>query len=717
MKQILQSLKDGTIELATLPVPAVKSGHLLIASRKTLISLGTERMLLQFGRAGWIEKARQQPDKVKQVVRKLKTDGVMPTMQAVFNKLDQPLPLGYCNAGVVLEVGKGVNGFKVGDRVVSNGNHAEVVCIPQHLCAKIPESVDDETAAFTVLASIALQGIRLIEPTLGEKVAVMGLGLIGLLGGQILRANGCRVIGYDLDPEKVALAKTYGIEAYCLGGGIDPVEIALQMTGGNGVDAVLITAATKSNEPIHQAPQMCRKRGRVVLVGVIGLELSRDDFYKKEISFQVSCSYGPGRYDPAYEKKGLDYPIGFVRWTEQRNFEAILDLMADGRLTCKELISKIVPIAEAVAAYDLVEKGDRILGLLLDYPARVDLGARAVRLDGADLETPVNAAPAEPVIGLIGAGGFAGSTLLPAFEAAGAKLKTIASAGGVSSTHFGKKYKFVISSTDHSLILKDQEINTVVISTQHNLHAGFVLEALKAGKHVFVEKPLCLTRAELAEISKVYEEVAKPAGRLLMIGFNRRFAPLVQTMKRLLDDCVGPRAVTMTVNAGAIPADHWTQDGEAGGGRLLGEACHFIDLIRFLVGKPIEVVQALRGTGAAPDAPPDNGVISMRFVDGSLGTVQYFSCGHKDFPKERLEVFCGGKILQLDNFRRLDGFGWPGFSGEKPWSQDKGHNGEIAAFLAAIREGKPCPIPFAEQIEVTEATFAAAGISDGEGED
>ncbi|MBF0500902.1 MAG: bi-domain-containing oxidoreductase [Candidatus Riflebacteria bacterium] len=715
MKQILQSLKDGKIEVADIPVPAVKSGHLLIKTSKTLISLGTERMLLQFGRSGWIDKARQQPDQVRKVMQKIKTDGVVPTVTAVFNKLDQPLPLGYCNAGVVLEAGPGVYGFAPGDRVVSNGNHAEVVCIPQNLCAHIPDNVDDATAAFTVLAAIALEGVRLIEPTLGERIAILGLGLIGLLTGQILRANGCRVIGFDFDEDKVRFAKEFGIEAWSLKEGVDPIDAAMRFSDGFGVDGVIITAATKSNDPIHQAPQMCRKRGKVVLVGVVGLEMSRDDFYKKEISFQVSCSYGPGRYDPAYEKKGLDYPIGFVRWTEQRNFEAILGLMAEGRLIVKNLISETISIEQAEKAYELVEKRPDILGLILDYPRAIDLvQERIVTLAGTSSEKiksggiPV---ASDPIVGFIGAGGFSSSTLLPAFQEAGANLKVIASAGGVSGTHLGKKFKFTLTTTDNRYVFDDPELNTVVITTQHSSHASLVIQALRARKHVFVEKPLCLNHQELLEIRRAYDEFAVPDGHLLMVGFNRRFAPLVATMKQMLEGVAGPKAITMTVNAGAIPADHWTQDGDIGGGRILGEACHFIDLLRYLAGSQIKDIHGLLGEGAGPNNPPDTALISMRFVDGSVGAIQYFPNGHKDFPKERIEVFAGGRILHLDNFRRLEGFGWPNFTSEKPWQQDKGHKKQVVDFLTAIREGKPAPIPFDEIIEVTEATIKAAGIA------
>ncbi|MBF0409654.1 MAG: bi-domain-containing oxidoreductase [Candidatus Riflebacteria bacterium] len=707
MRQILQNLKDGKISLADIPVPSVKAGHVLIKTTKSLISIGTERMLLNFGRAGWVDKARQQPDKVKQVISKIKTDGLAATAETVLNKLDQPLPLGYCNAGVVIEVGKGVHEFKPGDRVISNGNHAEVVCIPRHLCAKIPDSVDDISASFTVLSAIALQGVRLVDPTLGERIAVMGLGLIGIITGQILKANGCQVIGFDLDPEKVKLAKSYGIRAF-IPGKTDPVDAAMDFSDGNGVDGVIITAATKSNDPIKQAPQMCRKRGRVVLVGVIGLEMSRDDFYKKEISFQVSCSYGPGRYDPGYEKNGLDFPIGFVRWTEERNFKAILDLMADKRLAVKELVSAVIPFNSAIEAYDRVEKDAKALGLVLDYPGNVDLKRKNVEIREAETGNVHVSSASEPVIGFIGAGGFAASTLVPAFVETGAKLKTIASSTGVSGTHLGKKHGFFVSTTDYKYILSDEEINTVVITTQHDSHAKFVIEALKANKNVFVEKPLCLTREELTEISRLYKESAEK-GRILMVGFNRRFSPLSIKAKELISELPGAANITMTVNAGKIPADHWTQSDETGGGRIIGEACHFIDLVRFFAGSPIAEVVSLSGNGASEESPPDSSVIAIKFQNGSIGSVQYFPNGSKDFPKERIEIFKNGKILQIDNFKSLIGYGFPNFSSEKLWAQDKGHKNEAMQFIEAIRLGKPCPIPFSETVEVTGATMKVAG--------
>lgn len=710
MKQILQSLKTGEIEIAELPVPGVKAGHLLIKTSRTLISLGTERMLLNFGKAGWIDKARQQPDKVKQVLQKMKTDGLMPTVNAVFKKLDQPLPLGYSNAGRVIEVGNGVTGFKPGDRVVSNGNHAEVVCIPQHLCAKIPDNVDDSCASFTVVGAIALQGVRLVNPTLGESIAVLGLGLIGLLTCQILQANGCRVIGFDFDPGKVELAKSYGIEAFKLGEGIDPVGLAMNFSRGNGVDGVIITAATSSNDPIQQAPQMCRKRGRVVLVGVTGLNLSRDDFYKKEISFQVSCSYGPGRYESEYEGKSMDYPIGFVRWTVQRNFEAVLDLMSAKRINTDNLVSREFDLVEAQQAYKLVADGKDVLGLVLKYPAAIDLEKKSIFIG----ELP-NLSPAQsgmvPVVGAVGAGNFAGGTLIPALAATAARLKMIASSGGVSGSIVGQKNGFAISTTDSSRVMADPEINTVLLTTQHNSHARLVIAALKAGKNVFVEKPLCMSFAELDEIAAVYREAHAAKGLRLMVGFNRRFSPLVQACKAALSAGNSPCSIVITINAGSIPAEHWTQDFASGGGRIIGECCHFIDLLRFLIGSEIESVQStFMRDPRADQRPADTATITLCCKDGSIGTVHYFANGNRDFPKERIEIFAGGGIAQIDNFKSLTSYGFAGLKSQSLWAQDKGHASCCAEFIKSIAEGKDCPIDFGEIYEVSRATLVAAGL-------
>jgi predicted dehydrogenase len=706
LKQILQSLKTGLTEVAEVPCPSVRRGQLLIRSSHTLVSAGTERMLLEFGKAGWIEKALQQPDKVRIVLDKIKTDGLMPTLEAVFNKLDQPLPVGYCNVGTVLELGSSVLGFAEGERVVSNGKHAEVVRVPVNLCAKVPASVSDEEATFTVLGAIALQGIRLVQPTLGESVVVTGLGLVGLMTVQLLRAQGCRVLGIDFDPDKLALAKQFGAETVCLSTGEDPISLATLFSRGRGVDAVIITASTKSSEPVHQAALMSRKRGRIVLVGVAGLELSRADFFEKELSFQVSCSYGPGRYDPNYEDKGQDYPVGFVRWTEQRNFEAVLDMMADGRLDVKPLISHRFAIADAAMAYELVGEATPSMGILLRYPTFAEKPQADLRRQTVALGAGLPSRPAsrndgvciQPVVGFVGSGNYATAVLIPAFKEAGARLKVVASSGGVSGVHAGRKYGFHETTTQTDTIFADPEVNAVVITTRHDSHANLVCQALAAGKHVFVEKPLALKLDDLKAIEQAYlDAVVAGKSPIVMVGFNRRFAPQLLKMKELLDGTKGPKTFVMTVNAGAIPPEHWTQDPAVGGGRIVGEACHFIDLLRYLAGVAIVGHSSARMDAATVDTV----TIQLGFADGSMGTVHYFANGSKAFPKERLEVFAAGRVLQLDNFRKLAAFGWPAFRKMNLWRQDKGNKNCAAAFVRGVEQGGHAPIPFDEIMEVS----------------
>ena len=704
MRQILQDLKGGQTLVADVPAPLGRAGHLRISTSVTLVSAGTERMLVDFARGSLLSKARQQPERVKEVLRKGKTDGLMPTLDAVRSKLAQPLALGYCNVGRVLEIGAGVEGFAAGDRVVSNGKHAEVVVAPQTLCARVPDGVSDDHAAFAVLGAIALQGVRLAAPTLGETFVVTGLGLIGLMAVQVLRANGCRVLGIDTDPTRLEMARSFGAEVVRLDKGEDPLSRALAFSRGRGVDGVLLTLSTKSSEPLSQAARMCRKRGRVVLVGVAGLEIDRADFYEKEISFQVSCSYGPGRYDPAYEEKGQDYPVGFVRWTEQRNFEAVLDLMASGALDVAPLISHRFAIEEAGKAYDLLASGEPSLGVLLDYPEREgeDRLASRVALAGANTAA---AAPGKAVTGFIGAGAYGGRVLVKAFKAAGATLDTVVSANAVSAADMGARAGFRQAASDAEAVLGSDAIDTVVVATRHDTHAGFVTAALEAGKHVFVEKPLCLTLEELAAIQAAH---AKAAGPLLMVGFNRRFAPMVVKMAELLSRVSAPKALVMTVNAGEIPATHWIQDPTVGGGRLVGEACHFIDLMRHLIGASVASLDVTGASRAGGPARTDMATLTLKFEDGSFAVINYLSNGHKAYPKERLEAFAGGRVLVLDNYRRLTGHGWPGFSGMKAWSQDKGQAACAAAFVAAVRTGGSAPIPAEQIFEVSRLSIQAA---------
>ncbi|HWS68380.1 MAG TPA: bi-domain-containing oxidoreductase [Steroidobacteraceae bacterium] len=703
MQQLLQSLADGRVVLQEIPVPDPAPGAVLVRTSRSLISSGTERMLIEFGRANWLAKIRQQPEKVQQVLDKMLTDGILATLDAVRSKLGQPIPFGYCNVGRIVEVGAGVSGFSAGDRVVSNGSHAEFVAVGRNLCARIPDSVTDDEAAFIPLAAIALQGMRLAAPEMGERFCVIGLGLIGLIAVQLLRANGCKVLGADPDPAKSALARRFGADVVDLGAGEDLLRTAQAFSGGRGVDAVLITAATDSNEPVQQAAQMCRQRGRIVLTGVAGLELNRADFYRKEISFQVSCSYGPGRYDETYESRGFDYPFGLVRWTEQRNFEAVLQLMESASLDVRPLISHRFAFREAASAYDLLaDRTQASLGIMLDYEGGA--GAPAI-MRSMPLRSPASAPRSgSPAVAFIGAGNYAGRVLIPAFRASGARLFAVVTANGINAARYGREYGFETASTDIDAVLASPELDLVVIATRHDSHAKFVQRALAAGKHVFVEKPLALADSEIDAIAALLRAPGQAPPRMLMIGFNRRFAPLAMRMKELLGAVREPKTFLVTVNAGAAPAGHWTL-GSEGGGRIIGEACHFIDLLRFLAGGAVTGATARRTRGEGAGSADPSVCITLTFADGSLGTINYLTGGHASFPKERVEVFAGGRVLLLDNFRRLRAYGWPGFKSQRLWRQDKGQRACAAAFVRACMTGDVSPIPLDEILEVSRTTI------------
>ena len=706
MKQILQDMAKGGTIVVEAPAPAVTSNHLLVNTAVSLISTGTERMLVDFGKANIVQKARQQPDKVKQVLSKVQTDGLMTTLDAVRSKLGEPLPLGYCNVGRVNSVGEGVTGFQPGDRLVSNGPHADVVRVPVNLSAKIPDNVSDETASFTVVAAIGLQGIRLAQPTLGETFVVTGVGLIGLLTVQMLRAQGCRVLAIDFDQSKLDIARAFGAETCNPGLGEDPIAAGMTYSRGKGVDGVIITASTKSSDPVSQAAKMCRQRGRIVLVGVTGLELSRADFYEKELSFQVSCSYGPGRYDPAYETGGHDYPFGFVRWTEQRNFEAVLDLMASRKIITETLATHHFAFDSAPDAYKTLTDDQSALGIILNY----DHPVTERHGDTVTLRTTTPAG-SDPVVGFIGAGNYASRMLIPAFKAAGVSLHTIASSGGTSAVVHGEKTGFAHATSDTDGLIANPDINTLAIVTRHNSHARLTVEALNAGKNVFVEKPLAMTHQELESVQDAYTN----ANGYLMVGFNRRFSPQVHTIKKLLDATKAPKSFVMVMNAGVIPADHWTQDPRVGGGRIIGEACHYIDLMRFLAGAQIVSVQARRmGNTDAETVTEDKAAITLGFADGSLGTIHYLANGGSAFPKERIEVFSSGGTLQLDNFLKLRGYNWPGFSKQNLLRQDKGQTACASAFINAIKTGGTAPIPPSELFEVASVTLKVADILRGQ---
>lgn len=693
MKQIIQDLKKGDTILEEVPVPIVKSGCVLIKTTRTLVSLGTERMLVDFGKANFIQKAKQQPDKVKMVLDKVKTDGLRPTMEAVFNKLGQPLPLGYCNVGEVVEVGKGVTEFSVGDRVASNGNHAEYVCVPKNLVAKKPDNVSDEEAAFTVIGAIGLQGIRLLNPTFGETVVVIGLGLIGLITAELLKANGCNVIGFDFDSQKIDIAKEKGIIALNPADGSDQVKFVESITNGMGADGVIITASSKSDEIISQSAKMCRKRGRIVLVGVVGLNISRADFYKKEISFQVSCSYGAGRYDEEYEQKGNDYPIGYVRWTEKRNFEAVLNAISKKTLNVKPLITDRIPLENYQKIYGDMSNS-RSIASILEYSSQENQN-RTIKLEDKTYEGK------KGVIGIIGAGNFTSSTILPNLKKVNASIKYIASSGGLSSTLMAKKHGITNSTTDYHEMLKDSEVDLVFVTTQHNMHSKMALDVMEAGKSVFVEKPLALTQEELDRIIEIHQinDVN------VSVGFNRRFAPLAKKMKKLIGDGTNPINVVATMNAGFIPKDVWVHDMNVGGGRIIGEACHYIDLCSYLTGSKVTAV-CMNAMGISPEDNTDNASILLKYENGSNAVINYFANGSKAYSKERVEVYSQERTLVMDNWRKLKGYGFKGFS-SKSSKQDKGHFNQFKALIdQQINGGLPI-ISFDEIVNTTKASFSA----------
>ena len=692
MRQILQSLKTGETILEEVPSPNVEYGQVLIKTTRSLISLGTERMLVEFGKASIIKKARQQPDKVKMVLDKIRSDGLMPTLETVFNKLEQPLPLGYCNVGKVVEVGKGVTEFKIGDRVASNGPHAEFVSIPQNLVAHIPDSISDEEAAFTVIGSIGLQGIRLIMPTIGETIVVVGLGLIGLLTAEMLISNGCQVIGYDLDGKKVKIAQEKGIYAFNPAEGIDPVKTVMSLTNNIGADGVIITASAKGDKIISQTAQMSRKRGRIVLVGVIDLNISRADFYEKELSFQVSCSYGPGRYDENYEQGGIDYPLPFVRWTEKRNFETVLNAIATGNLEVNSLISEVVPLESFNEIYGNIEKRTSIASIIKYDDTKPN---KTIILNKKSYHK------SKGVIGIIGAGNFTKMTLLPALKDTTADIKCIVSSGGVNGTVLARKYNISQSSTDYFEVLNDSDIDSVIITTLHNSHAKMVIDALNSKKHVFVEKPLALNHEELESIIKAYSE----SGGSLMVGFNRRFSPHIRKIKQLLGSIDNPVNIMATMNAGFIPSNVWVHDLSIGGGRIIGEACHYIDLLIYLTGSKVTAV-CMNAMGKSPAENTDNASILLRFENGSNGVINYFANGSKIYSKERVEIFSQERTLILDNFKTTKGYGFKGFNRMKT-KLDKGHKFQFENYLSSLKESGAALIPFDEIINTTKTSFAA----------
>ncbi|MGB7876896.1 MAG: bi-domain-containing oxidoreductase [Anaerolineales bacterium] len=702
MKQLLQNMRDGKALVEDVPVPTPRAGMALVKTEASLVSAGTERMVVEFAEKSLVGKARSRPDLVRQVIDKAKREGLLATVQAAFDRLDQPMALGYSSAGTILELGEDMNGFKVGQRVACAGGgyavHAEYAVVPRNLLTPLPDTVDFESAAFTTLGAIALHGFRLAEPQIGETVTVIGMGLLGLLTGQIAVAAGCRVLGIDIDPERIALASSLGLQVCSR----DQAEdYARTFTANRGFDTVIICADTSSNDPVELAGEIARDRGRVVATGAVGLEFPRKLYYEKELSFINSRSYGPGRYDAAYEEGGKDYPIGYVRWTEGRNFEAVVDLLASGKLQVEPLITHRFPIDKATKAYDVItgKKADPFLGVLLTYEsAKPDVRSARVEFHAA-----VAPRTSHVALGVLGAGLFANATLLPAIKkVAGIDLVGIASAGGLHAQHAAKKFGFAYAASSDDEVINDPNINTIAILTRHNIHAELVLKALEAGKHVHVEKPLAINTEQLDQITEILKSNSHS---LISVGYNRRFAPLAQQLNSFLKNHTESLYAHYRVNAGYLPLNHWTQDPEIGGGRIIGEGCHFIDFITFLVGAaPVSV-----STVAMPDGGKyreDNVSMTFTFPDGSVGVVDYLANGDKSFPKERVEVFCGGVIAVLDDFRSLE-MVHEGRRKTVKGAQDKGWKDEWVHFANSIREGSQPPIPYEQLIGVTKASFAA----------
>jgi predicted dehydrogenase/threonine dehydrogenase-like Zn-dependent dehydrogenase len=706
MKQMLQNLSTGETIYVEAPMPIVKAEEVIIRTSKTLISAGTERMLINFSQANLINKARQQPEKVQQVFSKVMTDGILTTFDAVSSKINEPIPLGYSNVGVIEQVGKNVVGLKIGDRVVSSGAHADIVSIPENFVAKIPDNVNDEDATYTIVSSIAMQGIRLAKPEIGEVFVVIGVGLIGLIAVQILIAGGCKVLAVDHDKSKLEIAESFGAETFNLSKHGDISAVVQSLTDGYGADGVLVCAATEKSDPMNIAAKVLRIRGRVIQVGVTGLNLKRPEFYSKEIEVRVSCSFGPGRYDSSYSEQGLDYPIGFVRWTAKRNFEAVLQLLSSGKLLVSQLTSNKYSFDAAADAYKNLSNNSGMLGIILEYPS--ERSQRIVESVALNSKARFNAG--KPSVAFIGAGNYASRVLIPAFKEAKFNFQTILSSGGINGARIGANFGFEKSSNNLDSILRDKSINTLVIATRHDSHAELIYKGLEHHKNVFVEKPLALSLDEIEKIQGLYADSSKSGKPVhLMVGFNRRFSPQIKKTKELLDGRSEPISVILTVNAGYIPADHWLQDPAIGGGRIIGEGCHFIDLMRFIVGKKILSVNAISmGDHGQPNWGNDKVSITLTFVDGSFGTIHYFANGANTFPKERVEVFSGGKVIQIDNYRKMKAYGFSNFSKMNLWRQDKGQNSCVREFGQAIENGLPTPISAEEIFEVSRVVIDAS---------
>jgi predicted dehydrogenase/threonine dehydrogenase-like Zn-dependent dehydrogenase len=699
VKQILQNLKTGAVSVTEVPAPVIRPGFVMVRTAASLISAGTERMTVESGQKSLMGRAFDQPALVKQIIQKARTEGVRNTIDAVRSKLESLVALGYSAAGTVLEAGEGVTEFHQGDRVACAGvgyaSHAEVLAVPKNLCVRLPAAVSFDTAAFSTLGAIALQGVRLTEPTMGEAVVVIGLGLIGQLAVQLLRANGCRVFGIDVDEKKIELAQQFGAES-----GRAPDDDAkrsvIDWSRGRGADAVLITAATSSNQPVELAGEISRPRGRVVVVGAVGLNIPRKPYYDRELSFRISMSYGPGRYDPEYEERGHDYPAGYVRWTEGRNIEAFLDLLADGRVNVEALITHRFKLEESERAYELITGDEPYLGVVLQYDTERELERRI------PLAAKTSAPAAAVRVGLIGAGGYAKAMLLPNFKAAGAEFQSIATASGVTARAVGEQHGFrsCVSTADD--VIDDEQTNLIVIATRHDTHARLAQRSLERGRHVFVEKPLALNDQELAGVMAAAEQ---SEGRL-MVGFNRRFSLLAIKAKELFSNRATPLSINYRVNAGRIPPGHWANDPKEGGGRIIGEVCHFIDFMHFITGSLTTRVYAEAISSGNQDVINNDSVfITLRLADGSNGSIAYLAEGDRALAKERIEIFGGGKSFVIDDFRSSSAFQNGRESKTKLREQDKGQKDEVRAVCEVVRNGGPAPIALDDLATTTRATF------------
>ncbi|HWS24005.1 MAG TPA: bi-domain-containing oxidoreductase [Anaerolineales bacterium] len=711
MKQVTQNMRDGKTSVQDVPIPTPTRGQALVRVEASLVSAGTERMLVEFGEKSLFGKARSRPDLVRQVLDKVKREGVVPTLEATFNRLNAPMALGYSSAGVIVELGPGMESFHVGQRVACAGggyaSHAEYNIIPQNLLAPIPQNVSTESAAFTTLGAISLHGFRLTESQINDNVAVIGLGLLGLLTSQIAQAAGCRVFGIDTQSDRVELAKSFGIQAEVR----DQAEVTgLAFTKNIGFDSVIICADTRSNDPIELAGALARDRAKIVATGAVDLSFPRKVYYEKELSFINSRSYGPGRYDPAYEDMGVDYPIGFVRWTEGRNFAAIIDLISKGSINVEKLISHRFQIEQAAEAYELItgKTNQRSLGVLINYPNQSNIVSRVP----ISFQHSKIIQKAEVRLGVIGAGLFANATLLPRLEKVNLISRVgISSNNGLNASHSAKKFGFQYATSGSDQILNDENINTVAILTRHNSHADLAVKALTAGKNVFVEKPLALNSEELNALQKAISQENSP---ILMVGYNRRFSPHAIKLREFFTSRSEAIFIRYTVNAGFIPQNHWVHDPQIGGGRIIGETCHFIDLLSYLIDSTPLSVNAV----SLPDSGKyhqDNVSITIHFEDGSLGVVDYLANGDRSFPKERVEVFCEGKIGILNDFRELTLIK----GGNKQifkdrFQQDKGHTGELFVLAESVKSGIP-PIPYHQLFATSKVTFAALHSLDEDG--